>query len=136
MKRHASDEMKSVNRSLVHQPLTRRSFINLAATSSTLLGGVHLLKGHRAYAATARPPLRELPSLDGELRFTDADRQAAASDFGRHIHRAPIAVLKPGSVHDVVRMVAYANKHGLKIAMRGQGHCFIRPSASRGRDRR
>jgi FAD/FMN-containing dehydrogenase len=99
--------------------------MKLVAASTMFLGGIHLLKGSWAYGATARSsPLGELPSLDGELRFNDADRQAAASDFGRHIHRAPIAVLRPGSVHDIVRMVAYANQHGLKIAMRGQGHCL------------
>ena len=33
-----------------------------------------------------------------------------------------MAVLKARSAADVARMVAYANKHRLKIAMRGQGH--------------
>jgi FAD/FMN-containing dehydrogenase len=31
-------------------------------------------------------------------------------------------VLRPGSVRDVVAMVGYANRHRLRVAMRGQGH--------------
>ena len=34
----------------------------------------------------------------------------------------PLAVLKPGSVGDVVKLVEYANERSLGIAMRGRGH--------------
>src|SRR5438552_6236403 len=37
-------------------------------------------------------------------------------------HRVPAAVLRPGSVQDVVAMVRYANQHKLKVAIRGNGH--------------
>ncbi len=67
-------------------------------------------------------PLSQLPSLDGSLLFDDSSRNAVSDDKGLNVHGSPIAVLKPGSVDDVARMVAYANRHGLKIAMRGQGH--------------
>jgi len=98
---------------------TRRDFVK-CATASLLIGSVSSLNGSWAYGGS---PLAELPSLDGDLVVDEAARQSVAVDWGFHIHRSPIAVLRPKSVHDVVRMVAYANKQGLKIAMRGQGHC-------------
>ena len=66
--------------------------------------------------------LTQLPSLDGELLFDESIRQAAAVDAGLHVRRSPIAVLRPRSMNDVIRMVTYANEHELKIVMRGRGH--------------
>ncbi len=72
--------------------------------------------------AKAGASLSKLPRLDGEL-VTDASSLAeAADDFGHFIHRTPRAVLRPGSIRDVVEMVRYAKKYKIKIAMRGQGH--------------
>ena len=34
----------------------------------------------------------------------------------------PIAVLQPGSVNDIVRMVRFAREHHIRVAARGQGH--------------
>lgn len=64
----------------------------------------------------------ELTDLAGALQFGDAERQAAAEDFGNIIHRLPISVLRPRSVNDVVKLVQFANRRGLKVAMRGNGH--------------
>jgi cytokinin dehydrogenase len=94
---------------------TRRSFVKLATAGVMLAAGG---APNRTWAQS----LRELPPLDGQLIFDDAVRQAAGGDYGGHVRRSPMAVLKAGSAADVARMVAYANKHGLKIAMRGQGH--------------
>jgi cytokinin dehydrogenase len=63
-----------------------------------------------------------IPGLDGELTVDPAAIAEAADDFGHIISRAPIAVLRPASDNDVRKMVRYANKHDLKVAMRGQGH--------------
>ena len=105
-------ETRSVTRS------TRRSFVKLAA-ASTLAGSVTWLQGSRSDAATVSPPgLGELPRLDGDLLLDAADRQAATGDFGYQIYRSPIAVLKPKSVDDVIRIITYANKRDLKVAMR------------------
>src|SRR5947209_5624847 len=79
-----------------------------------------------ALGAAALPSLAaEVPKLDGSLVWDDATCAAAASDYGNFIHRLPRAVLRPGSVLDVVRIVRYANRHGLKIAFRGQGHSTL-----------
>ena len=66
--------------------------------------------------------LDQLPALDGTLHADDASRRQFSVDLALNIQRIPLAVLKPGSVEDIVKMVRYANQHNLKIAMRGQGH--------------
>lgn len=63
-----------------------------------------------------------VPGLDGELVIDDESRTEAADDYGHLVHRKPIAVLRPGSVRDVQRMVRFAGEHCLTVAMRGQGH--------------
>jgi cytokinin dehydrogenase len=44
------------------------------------------------------------------------------TDEGNMFHRVPAAVLRPGSVDDIVAMARYANQHKLKVAIRGNGH--------------
>jgi FAD/FMN-containing dehydrogenase len=55
-----------------------------------------------------------------------------SEDYGRYIHRSPVAVLRPVSVTDIVKIVAHANKRRLKIAMRGQGHCLYGQAQAEG----
>ena len=70
---------------------------------------------------TARP-FDRLPKLDGALLLDEESRRAIATDEGYMFHRVPAAVLRPGSVQDIVAMVRYANQHKLKVAIRGDGH--------------
>src|SRR5262245_3444822 len=67
----------------------------------------------------------DLKGLSGTLLFDDAARQAAADDFGHIVHHLPTAVLKPGSIQDIVKLVQFANRHGVKVSMRGQGHAMF-----------
>jgi cytokinin dehydrogenase len=62
------------------------------------------------------------PTLDGELRFDEATRSAAADDFGHLVHRAPEAVLLAGSGDDVAKTIRWAAGRGRKLAPRGNGH--------------
>jgi cytokinin dehydrogenase len=62
------------------------------------------------------------PTLDGELRFDEATRGAAADDFGHLVHRAPEAVLLAGSRSDVANTIRWAAGRGRKLAPRGNGH--------------
>lgn len=73
-----------------------------------------------------------LPLLDGQLLFDPASRQAVATDFGRAVSRVPVAVLKPGSVADIVKMVRFCRRFGLPVAARGQGHTMYGQSQVRG----
>ncbi|HEX6359442.1 FAD-binding protein [Actinophytocola sp.] len=72
-------------------------------------------------AADATPGVR-LPNLDGEIVVDEKSRTEAADDYGHLVHRVPIAVLRPGSAQDIQKLVRFANRHGLTVAMRGQGH--------------
>jgi FAD/FMN-containing dehydrogenase len=74
-----------------------------------------------AVEASGRPS-RGIPELDGTLHTDAAVLTADADDFGHIVHRRPAAVLRPGSVNDVVAMVRFCNRHGLRVAPRGQGH--------------
>ena len=62
------------------------------------------------------------PPLDGMLLTDPASLTAVADDFGHVVHCQPVAVLKPGSIDDIVQMVRFARQQGLKIGGRGQGH--------------
>ncbi len=64
----------------------------------------------------------QIPHLDGELVTDEDSLTEAATDYGHLAHRRPRAVLRPGSVDDVVAVIRFANEHRLKVAVRGQGH--------------
>ncbi|MEO5876332.1 MAG: FAD-binding protein [Streptosporangiaceae bacterium] len=100
---------------MVHR-LTRRT----ALAAGVLVLGLDPLT--RTWTASAAGPLDRIPQLDGELVFDQAALEAAADDYGHLVHRAPLAVLRPGSVGDVAAMVGFCRRHGLKVAGRGQGH--------------
>ncbi|MBZ4418476.1 FAD-binding protein [Myxococcus sp. RHSTA-1-4] len=96
--------------------LSRRSVLQGA------LAAVSFIPASRSWATTPEPGSIPLPPLDGQLLVDAASRTAAAEDFGHIQHRAPWAVLVPGSVDDIVAMVRFARKQGLRIAAaRGLG---------------
>lgn len=64
----------------------------------------------------------DFPDFDGVLLLDEASRTAVADDFGHIVHRQPFAVLKPGSVDDVVELVRFARRNNIKVAARGQAH--------------
>lgn len=110
--------------------ISRRDFTRTLATGAALLA----LPSCRSLSPSLPMGQRlrnDLTGLSGTLLFDDATRQAAADDFGRIVHRSPIAVLKPGSAQDVVKLVQFANRHGLKVATRGRGHSFLAKLKSR-----
>jgi len=64
----------------------------------------------------------DLPELDGELIVDPAALAPYAIDAGNAIHHTPVAVLKPGSVADIQKMICYARAHDIQVAARGQAH--------------
>jgi cytokinin dehydrogenase len=82
--------------------------------------------------AAASGTLVGLPRLDGTLRVDATALQQAADDFGHIEHRTPIAVLEPGSVEDIARIIRFARTHSLKVAMRGQGHATFGQAQAQG----
>ncbi|MCP3098496.1 FAD-binding protein [Myxococcus sp. K15C18031901] len=76
----------------------------------------------RSWASTEEAGTVPLPPLEGALLLDTASRTAAAEDFGHILHHTPWAVLVPGSVEDIVAMVRFARRQGLRIAAaRGLG---------------
>src|SRR5262249_10049460 len=92
-----------------------------------LVGGAALLALQPAWncLAAAQSLHNDLKDLSGELSFDDAALQVAAGDFGRVVHKKPAAVLRPSDAQDVAKLVQFANRQGVKVAMRGQGHSFF-----------
>ena len=43
-------------------------------------------------------------------------------DIARNLERIPRAIVRPASADDVVKTIQYANRQGLKVSVRGQGH--------------
>ena len=105
--------------------ISRREFGKRLATGAALLGLQPSCTSTQRSLPTGQLLRNDLTDLSGTLLFDDAARQAAADDFGHIVHRLPTAVLKPGSVEDIVKLVQFANRRGLKVAMRGNGHAMF-----------
>src|SRR5258706_2568773 len=103
---------------------SRRRFIGsgVAAAVALALGLPERARSSTPNPSADRGSLEGFPSLDGAFLLDDASRDKFSFDTGRNIQHVPLAVLKPGSIDDVVRAVKHANRHRLRIAMRGQGH--------------
>ncbi len=56
-----------------------------------------------------------IPQLDGQLYFDAATTTAAADDFGHIVHSSPWAVLVPGSVKDIRKIIKFARRNGLSV---------------------
>lgn len=76
----------------------------------------------RAWAHGGGNGLAKLPKLDGDVVMDSASLAAASQDAGHVLPRTPWAVLRPGSVKDVQKMVDFCKKHRIFVSARGQGH--------------
>ena len=103
---------------------SRRNFVKLASAlpGALLVGFNPVARSWVALGQASPDPWTAVPKLDGTLLFDASVRKAVATDRGQGIHRMPAAVLRPASVHDIVAMVRFANRHDIKIVVRGQGH--------------
>jgi cytokinin dehydrogenase len=106
--------------------LTRRNALKAVAA----VAGFNPIAG--VWVTQADAQTISIPALDGQLLLDLPSRQAVATDFGKAISRVPVAVLKPASVNDIVKMVRFCNQHDLKIAPRGQAHTMYGQSQVRG----
>jgi len=101
--------------------ISRRDFSKRLAGAAALLA----LSPSWRTPAFGRSLHNDLKNLRGELLFDDDVLRAAADDFGRVVHKKAAAMLRPGDAQDITKIVQYANRQGLKVAMRGQGHSFF-----------
>ncbi|MFL4981584.1 MAG: FAD-binding protein [Xanthobacteraceae bacterium] len=105
----------------MQRSISRRDF------GKGLAGGAALLALQPAWnrLATAQSLRNDLKDLGGDWSFDDAALQAAADDFGHVVHQKPAAMLRPGDAQDIAKLLQFANRRGVKVAMRGQGHSFF-----------
>lgn len=106
--------------------VSRRRVLGALAVGAIVVGFDPVARSWVTEArADALPDFQALPPLDGTLQTDATTRSQHAEDFGHMVHRTPAAVLSPGSVQDVVRMVRYCRQHGIRIASRGKGHTTL-----------
>jgi len=67
-------------------------------------------------------PFDRVPPLDGVLVTDPTSLAGAARDVGEIVHDTPVAVLRPGSVEDIQKMIRFCRRFRIKAAARGQGH--------------
>jgi FAD/FMN-containing dehydrogenase len=102
--------------------LDRRRFLTGAVTATAVIAFDTIGRSWVTAAEALPPGAVAVPGLDGDLVTDPGSLAEAADDFGHIVHHTPVAVLRPGSVRDIVLIVRYANQHGIRVAMRGQGH--------------
>ncbi|RUT09907.1 hypothetical protein DSM106972_004020 [Dulcicalothrix desertica PCC 7102] len=104
--------------------LSRRDILQGLITSTVVIGFDTVCRSWVTHANAAELFVN-LPDLDGVLYTDDATREKAADDFGHLVRHYPKAVLKPGSINDIVKIIRFARNYNLKVAARGQGHtCY------------
>jgi cytokinin dehydrogenase len=105
----------------MQRSISRRRFGKLLA------GGAALLAFQPAwnYRAAGQSLRNDLKDISGELNFDDTVLQEVADDFGHVVHEKPAAMLRPSDAQDIAKLVQFANRQGVKVAMRGQGHSFF-----------
>ncbi len=94
----------------------------LAGLSAALVFGFDPATRTWVSSAEAASAFDRVPSLDGVLLTDPASLAPYATDVGSAIHDTPVAVLKPGSVEDIARMVRFCRRRGIFVGPRGQGH--------------
>ncbi|MFD9910285.1 FAD-binding protein [Streptomyces sp. NPDC059063] len=103
----------------MHTELTRRKALSglIAGAGAAVLGwNTHA----RAWATAPGPTsgIQQIPALDGTLVVPAPS--AFTEDFGHLITRKPQAVLTPGSVNDIQKVVRYARENRIPVAVNGQ----------------
>jgi FAD/FMN-containing dehydrogenase len=95
-----------------------------SAASADAVGFDTVSRNWVASVDARRPPstIVDVPPLDGALYTDIATRTSASTDMGSIVHQLPAAVLRPGSVEDVQKMVAFCRAHRIPVAARGQHH--------------
>ena len=102
---------------------SRRTFVGGLAAGAVVLGFSPLRRQWITDVhAEGVVDVETLPPLDGVLALDDASRDAAAIALGRLVQERPVAVLKPGSVRDLARVLRFARRHDLRVAVRGRAH--------------
>jgi cytokinin dehydrogenase len=100
--------------------VTRRGFLAGLGSAALVFGFDPVNRRWISEAQAA--PFHHLPPLDGSIVTDPASLAHYAQDAGSIVHNTPIAVLIPGSVRDIQKMVRFCRRFCIKVAIRGQGH--------------
>ena len=92
---------------------SRRSFLkgSLAAATAVLAYN----PSTRLWASQPANGSIAIPNLDGTLVEAGPLLDDAADDFGHIVTQTPLAVLIPGSIRDIRKMVKFARNHDLRV---------------------
>ncbi|MER8070421.1 FAD-binding protein [Streptomyces sp. NPDC094034] len=106
-------------------PSRRRVLGSMAATAATVVGWNVATQTWATAAEASRGQgggkVSPVPALDGTLTTSAADLVQFSKDFGNLVSDiTPWAVLVPGSINDIVKMVNFARSNNLKIAANGR----------------
>ncbi|MFE2288786.1 FAD-binding protein [Streptomyces sp. NPDC059443] len=111
--------------SAVAQPSRRRVLSGIAATAVAVVGWNAVDQTWATAAeAAGNENIVPVPGLVGTLETGPATVDSFGKDFGHLFDAAankPWAVLRPGGVDDIVKIVNYARDNGIKVAVNGQG---------------
>lgn len=93
--------------------LPRRGFIRASLAAAATIVAYDPIG--RAWVREAHASTIAIPSLDGVLVDAGPLLAEAADDFGHIVSHSPLAVLIPGSIHDIKKLVQFARTHGLRV---------------------
>ena len=107
--------------------ISRRGFVTGAgiAAGALVMGFNPVARQWVTAAEAATTPFADLPPLDGEVVYDAESREANSRDLGRIIFRTPNAILRPGSVADIQKMIRYCRAHTIKVAPIGAHHAMF-----------
>ena len=104
----------------MNSPQTRRTLLKGVAAGAVAVGWSAATGTWATAANAAGAKFSPLPPLDGVLETAPQVLADFSADFGKMVTGTPRAVLRPGSVQDIVKIVRYARANRLTVAMNGQ----------------
>jgi cytokinin dehydrogenase len=105
------------------QNIVRREFLKAAGGgAAAIILGYSREAGAWVGGGHSHGSFDHVPHLDGELLTDEASRLAMGTDLGLIIFNTPNAVLRPGSIDDISKMIKFCKARNIVVAARGQGH--------------
>ncbi|HVY27825.1 MAG TPA: FAD-binding protein [Polyangiaceae bacterium] len=104
---------------MITQRIGRRDALKVAGATAVIVG---FNRETNAWATCGDAPFDHVPHLDGELVTDPASRAEKGTDLGSIVFNTPAAVLRPGSIDDVAKMIHFCAARDISVAARGQGH--------------
>ena len=102
--------------------LSRRQLLSGIAIGALVVGFEPISRTWvTAAQAATTPSFNNVPALDGAIYFDSDTRTAHSYDQGNIVQQMPAAVLRPGSVDDIAKMIQYCRQRGIKVAPQGGG---------------